>query len=139
QFFDVDWAGIRSFDWTLSALYRSEYFLTAYNNNGYRVEADGSTTEIPLLDMPPPNNNGALSDVGGAANPRFFWDEVDGFWLVNANAGVNFGDDERYRVDVWVENVTDEAFSTKGFVNSSVNIRYLNSPRMYGVRFRARF
>ncbi|MEM1188913.1 MAG: TonB-dependent receptor [Pseudomonadota bacterium] len=139
QYIDVDWAGIRSFDWTLSALYRSEYFLTAYNNNGYELDANGNTVEIPLLDMPPPNNNGALSDVGGAANSRFFWDEVDAFWLVNANAGVNFGDDERYRVDVWVENLTEEAFSTKGFVNSSVNIRYLNSPRMYGLRFRARF
>ncbi len=139
QTIDLNWNQFNSLDWTVSALYRDEYYLTAFNNKGYRVEADGSTTTIPLEDMPPPNNNGALSDVGGAANSRFFWDEVDSFWIFNANVGLNFGEDDQFRLSAWIENIDDEAFSSKGFINSSVNIRYLNAPRQYGVRFRANF
>lgn len=36
-------------------------------------------------------------------------------------------------------NSAEEAYSGKGFVNDSVNIRYLNSPRTYGMRFKAFF
>ena len=132
------WESVDSFDWTLNASYRSQYFLTAYNNKGYVVDANGNTTEIPLADMPAPNNNGNLSGTGGAANQNFYSDEVDGYFLLNLNAGVNFGGDS-YRFDVYVDNVTDQAVSTKGFINNSVNIRYLNSPRMYGMRFKAYF
>lgn len=139
QVIDLDWESLQSFDWTISALLRSEYFLTPFNNNGYAVDANGNSFEIPLTDLPAPNNNDALSDVGGAANARFFTDEVDGFYIINVNAGLNFGDDEQFRLDAYVENLTEEAFSGKGFVNSSVNIRYLNSPRIFGVRFKALF
>ncbi|MEJ2533206.1 MAG: TonB-dependent receptor [Halioglobus sp.] len=139
QYIDINWRDLRSFDWTISTLYRSDYYLTPYNNKGYVLDENGRTRTIPLIDMPPPGNNDALSGVGGPANSRFYYDKVDGFWIINVNAGFNFGDDERYRVDAYVENLTEEAFSTKGFINNSVNIRYLNSPRIYGVRFRARF
>ena len=89
--------------------------------------------------MPAPNNNGNLAGTGGAANANFLSDVVDDFWIVNLNAGLNFGDSQNYRIDAYVENVFEEAFSGKGFVNSSVNIRYLNAPRIYGLRFRAEF
>lgn len=139
QFVELDWGEVRSFDWTVSALYRSEYYLTPFNNKGYILDENGKTRAIPLIDMPPPGNNDALSGVGGPANARFYYDKVDGFWVINLNAGLNFGEDERFRLDAYVENVTEEAFSTKGFINNSVNIRYLNAPRIWGVRFRARF
>jgi iron complex outermembrane receptor protein len=89
--------------------------------------------------MTPPANNGALSGVGGEAGPNFFSDVVDGFFVVNASAGINFGETNQYRLDAYVENLFEQAFSTKAFVNSSVNIRYLNAPRIFGVRFRAYF
>jgi iron complex outermembrane receptor protein len=139
QVIDLNWNQFNTLDWTINAVYRSEYFLTAYNNKGYQLDANGNTQTIPLEDMPPPNNNDALSNVGGAANSRFFYDEVDSFWIFNANVGLNFGDDDQFRLSAWIENIDDEAFSTKGFINSSVNIRYLNAPRQYGVRFRANF
>ena len=139
QTIDLNWNSFNSLDWTVAALYRDEYYLTAYNNKGYSVDANGNTQTIPLADMPPPNNNGALAGVGGDANSRFFWDEVDSFWIFNANVGLNFGDDDQFRLSAWIENADDEAFSSKGFINSSVNIRYLNAPRQYGVRFRANF
>ncbi|MBL4826610.1 MAG: TonB-dependent receptor [Spongiibacteraceae bacterium] len=138
QTIDSPWEIVDSLDWTLNAIYRSEYFLTAYNNKGYELDANGNTVEIPLSDMPVPNNNGNLSGAGGDANAKFYSDNVDGYWLVNLNAGLNFGDGD-YRLDFYVENLTEEAASTKAFVNNSVNIRYLNSPRMYGMRFKAYF
>ncbi len=138
QTIDSPWKEVDTFDWTINAIYRSDYYLTAYNNKGYELDGNGNTVTIPLADMPAPNNNGNLSGVGGAANPNFYSDEVDGYWLVNVNAGMNFGGGT-YRLDFYVENATEEAASTKGFINNSVNIRYLNSPRIYGMRFRAYF
>lgn len=134
----LSWNDFNSFDWTVNLLYRSDYFLSPFNNKGYQV-VNGVSQEIPLSQMPAPNNNGRLSGIGGAANPNFYRDDVSGFVIINLNAGVNFGEDDRFRLDGYVENATNEAFSGKGFINNSVNIRYLNSPRMYGVRLRAKF
>ena len=66
-------------------------------------------------------------------------DKVDGYTTLNLSAGLNFGQDERFRVDAFVSNLTDEAYSGKGFINNSVNIRYLNTPRMFGLRFASKF
>lgn len=127
QYQEVDWGFVQSFDWTVSTLFRSSFFLTQFNN------------EFPDAGRFVPNNNGALSDVGGAAGIGFFSDTVDSFWLVNFNAGINMGDEEQHRLDFYMENVFEQAFTPKGFINGSVNIRYLNAPRIYGVRFRTRF
>ncbi len=143
QTIDIESESISSVDWTVNANYRSEYFLTAFNNKGYELDANGNTVVIPLADLPAPNNNGALATEPGAgqgpANANFFSDTVDDVVIVNLNAGINFGDDEQFRLDAYVENVFEEAYSTKAFVNSSVNIRYLNSPRIFGLRFKADF
>ncbi len=124
QTIPIEYEFLNSFDWTVNLLYRSEYFLSVFNNN-----ASGEA----------PNVNGALGDVGGIPGPGFFSDVVDDVIILNANVGLNFGEDDRFRLDGYVENATREAFSTKGFINSSVNIRYLNAPRIYGVRLRAEF
>lgn len=127
QNYQLDGDIVKSFDWTISTLFRSSFFLTQFNN------------EFPDPDRFVPNNNGALSGIGGPAGIGFFQDTVDSFWLVNFNAGINMGDDEQHRLDFYMENVFEQAFTPKGFINGSVNIRYLNSPRIYGVRFRTRF
>ena len=139
QNIDFTLGAIESIDWTVNVLYRSKFFLTPFNDKGYRREADGSTTEIPLSEMNSPLQNETLAAVGGDAGPEFFSDDVPGFFIVNASAGVNFGETGQYRVDGYVENLFEQAYSTKAFVNSSVNIRYLNAPRQFGVRFRAQF
>ncbi|MEM6627337.1 MAG: TonB-dependent receptor [Pseudomonadota bacterium] len=146
QTIDIDWTQIpslSSFDWTVSMVYRSEYFLSPFNNQGYIREADGSVSTVALENVTAtPNNNGAIANCagcGGDATPLFWRDDIDGFALFNLNAGLNFGDEEQFRLDGYVENVFEEAFSTKGFINDSVNIRYLNSPRIYGLRLRAQF
>lgn len=134
----LNWQGFNSFDWTVNLLYRSDYYLSPFNNKGYAVTG-GVSREIPLSQMPAPSNNGRLSGVGGPANPNFYRDDVDGFVIVNLNAGLNFGETDQYRLDAYVENATNQAFSGKGFINNSVNIRYLNAPRMYGFRLKAAF
>ena len=145
QTIDIDSEYVSSFDWTVNVNYRSKFYLSPFNSKGYELDANGNTVEIPLTDMPAPNNNGALATepyAEGQAvlpNARFFSDQVGSVAIVNLNAGINFGDAEQFRLDAYVENVFEEAYSTKAFVNSSVNIRYLNSPRIFGVRFRSFF
>ena len=129
---------IKGIDWTLSLSFRTDYFLSIYNNKGYAVDDNGDTIEIPLEEMSPANNP-ALADTGGQANGNFFSDEVGSYAQFNANAGFNFGSDDRYRVDFWVNNITDEAYSGKAFINNSVNIRFLNSPRTWGINFKSSF
>ena len=140
QTIPVEWQSVSSLDWTVNLAYRSEYFLTPFNNKGYELDGDGNTVEIPLADMPAPNTNGILNvPPAGTPGGLFFSDVVPASTIVNAVAGVNFGEDDQFRFDVYAENLFEEAISTKGFVNASVNIRYLNSPRIFGARLRAKF
>ena len=134
---DVDWGGVQSFDWTINVAYRSKYYLTAYNSEGWGDDGNGNPVRIPLRDMAFNNNNDAFGPT--QLNGLAMRDDVDGFTTVNVSAGLNFGQDESMRVDGFISNLTDEVYSGKGFINNSVNIRYLNTPRMYGIRFSAKF
>lgn len=138
QTLDVEWGGISSFDWTINATYRSKYYLTAFNNRGFGRDANGNIVEIPLSQMPF-NNGSNPAGGGGPAGGLAMRDDVDGFITVNVSAGVNFGDEGQFRIDGFVSNLTDEVYSGKGFINNATNIRYLNTPRMYGIRFSSQF
>ena len=133
---DVNWGSISAYNWTLSMAHRSHYFLTPYNNQGYAENEAGEQIRIPLEEMVP-NNNGALSNAGGEANGRFFSDRVEGYVQLNFSAGLAFG--EHFRLDAFVNNLTEEVYSGKGFINQDVNIRFLNNPRTYGLSLRAQF
>ena len=120
-------------------LYRSEYFLNPQNEIAFVV--DGATGELvptPLENLTP-NNFGPIVDTNGPDNGLAFSSRVDDFVVLNIVAGINFGEDNRFRLDGYVENFTNEAFSGRGFINNTVNIRFLNEPRQYGARLRARF
>ena len=121
-----------SFDWTFSGNYRSEYYLSIYNNQGF--DSDGNP--IPLEDMPVNSSSFITSQGFEASNGRFLSDKVPSTMIFNFNTGINFGSESQYRVEAWVSNLTDETYSTKAFINDSVNIRFLNTPRMYGMRFK---
>ncbi|MBW8808229.1 MAG: hypothetical protein JF591_05225 [Lysobacter sp.] len=138
QTIDIGRGALSSFDWTINLTYRSDYYLTAFNSRGFGLDANGRVIEIPLRDMP--FNNGSNPAAGGGpANGLAMRDDVDGFVTVNVSAGLNFGSDNQFRIDGFVSNLTDEVYSGKGFVNNATNIRYLNTPRMYGVRFSSQF
>jgi iron complex outermembrane receptor protein len=138
QTLGVNWGSVSSLDWTLNLLYRSKYYLTPFNSKGYALDDNGNQIEVPLA-MLTPNDNDALTPSGGTVDGRFFSDEVDAFAQINLSGGMNFGAEERFRIDGFITNLTEEAYSGKGFINSSVNIRFLNAPRTYGLRLRAAF
>lgn len=135
QTFLLDSSWVNSLDWQLSMLYRSRFFLTPFNNKGY----DETNNPIPLREMLV-NNNSLITDAGfSPANGNFMSDEVPGVTIWNASLGFNLGEEDALRVEFWGSNLTDETYSTKGFINPSVNIRFLNVPRMVGARLRVRF
>ena len=53
--------------------------------------------------------------------------------------GVRRAAQDQFRLSGYISNVTDKAYSGKGFINDSVNLRYLNNPRTYGLQFAANF
>ncbi|GAB3113035.1 TonB-dependent receptor [Aestuariicella hydrocarbonica] len=135
QALDVDWGIISGVDWSVSMTYRSKFYLTPFNDTGY----DANGNEIPLRDMAA-NTNWLITGAGyEEANGEFLSDDVPATTIWNLNAGMNFGDEGKYRLEGWVSNLTEETYSGKGFINSDVNIRFLNPPRMGGVRFIAHF
>lgn len=138
QVIPVTWGAVKSVDWSVNMMYRSDYYLSAFNSKGYGTDANGNVIEIPLANMPV-NNGSNPAQAGGPANGMFLRDDVGSFAVFNATVGMNFGDFEQFRIDVYGSNLTNEAFSGKGFINDSVNIRYLNTPRTFGLRFTATF
>jgi iron complex outermembrane receptor protein len=119
-----------SFDWTISATYRSKFYLSPYNSKGY--DADGNPAPLEGLSV---NNHWLIMGAGFApANGNFMSDRVPSTTVWNFNVGANMGDEEQFRVEAWWSNFTDETFSGKAFINDSVNIRFLNPPSMWGVR-----
>ncbi len=127
---------LNSFDWNVNINYRSSFFLSPLNNQdlaflGGTIEGPGVNSFISFT------NQGI--DQGGVAGSQFFRSDVPGFVTLNAVVGINFGEDDRFRLDGFVENATNTAFSGRGFINSAVNIRFLNPPRQFGGRLRVRF
>ncbi|SFC72997.1 iron complex outermembrane recepter protein [Microbulbifer thermotolerans] len=105
-----------TFDWTLSAQYRSDYYLTIWNNTDYDL-VDGETV------------------VG--SDPDYA-DAVDGY--LNLDAGLGFTDNSgRFRIEAYGANLTDEVVSQKGIIDHGNNLRFTNLPRTYGMRFKVNF
>ncbi|TQV69907.1 TonB-dependent receptor [Exilibacterium tricleocarpae] len=112
-------------DFTLSSTTRSEYFLSAFNSQGF--DADGNP--VPLSETP---NNGAADQGLG------FSDKVDGYTLFNLTAGYS-NDEHNFRVEGYVNNITDEIVSTKAILQPNLNLRFMNNPRTAGVRVKYTF
>lgn len=135
QEISLDWGPLRAADWSITSNYRSEFYLSIYNNQGF----DSNGNPAPLRSMTI-DNHWLITGAGfDQANGNFLSDRVGATNIINLNAGASFGLDEQYRVEAWISNLTEETYSTKAFINNSVNIRFLNVPRMYGIRFIARF
>lgn len=114
QVIDTDWG---SFDWVVSAQYKSEYYLSIWNNVDYDL-VDGETV------------------VG--SDPQYT-DSVDGYVNVDAGVGFNAGDHDQYRVELFGTNLTDEVYSNKGIIDHGNNLRFTNLPRSYGLRLKFNF
>ena len=102
-------------DWQVLTSYRSSYHLSPFNQDDV-ARPEGSTIC---------GSNDAL--VCG------FEEEQDGFWNVNLTAGISY---DQWRVEVFATNLFDETVSQKALLGNNLNLRFLNLPRTYGLRFR---
>jgi iron complex outermembrane receptor protein len=101
-------------DWQALVSYRSSYYLTQYNELG-------------------------VVTLGGAAASALaagFPDRQKGYATLNLGLGYTL---ERYRIEAFATNLTNEQASTKALVGASLNVRFLNDARSYGLRVRANF
>ena len=101
-----------SIDGILSFGYRSSQFMTIFNG-------------INFSDSPDPI--GRLDD------------SVDGYFTIDAGAGYNFGDDDQYRFETYVNNLTGIEREQAIIITQFDNTRFFSPPRTYGARFRAKF
>ncbi|MEL6360668.1 MAG: TonB-dependent receptor [Pseudomonadota bacterium] len=65
-------------------------------------------------------------------------DEVGGYVTIDMGAGVSFGEANKYRVEAYVNNLTDIERPQAIIITQFDNTRFFNAPRTYGVRLRAR-
>lgn len=103
-------------DWQFLAKYRSEYFLTQFND----------------LDINDPDAGIITVEQEGQSSLQ------DGFVTVNFGAGYTIADG-KYRVEVFGQNIFDETASQKAIVGNDLNLRFLNEARTWGIRGIARF
>lgn len=111
QHFDV---GPGKFDWQALLAYRSSYYLSQFNND-----------DIVFLD-------GTRQTALQAGFP----DREKGFTTLNLGAGYTIGN---FRIEAWASNLLNEEASMKALVGSSLNLRFLNDARSYGLRARVTF
>jgi iron complex outermembrane receptor protein len=100
-------------DWQALVNYRSDYYLTQFN-------------ELPV-------------EVGGktlSALAAGFPDKQKGYATLNIGVGYGQGN---WRVEAFGTNVTNEQASQKAIVGPNLDIRFLNDARTYGVRGRMSF
>lgn len=104
-------------DWILSAQYRSEYFLSIYNQKAFDAEGNPVATEL---------RNTAFDDT------------VDSFFRADFGVGMNLRDGA-IRLEGYINNLTDETYSSKSILAPGLNLRFYNLPRTYGVRMKMYF
>lgn len=103
--------GDNSLDWQVLAKYRSEYFLSQFNENDV-VLLDGSS--LTALEA-------GHSDLEPTAT------------TINVGIGYNIAE-HNLRLEAYGQNITDEEISQKSIVGAGNNIRFLNDARTYGLR-----
>jgi iron complex outermembrane recepter protein len=97
---------VGEFDWSLSGQTKSTMYMTPYNGEG----RDSAGNENPLL-----------SDVVP--------------WTTRLDASVGYTRSEGdIRFDAFVANLTDATYMTSLLAASSVNLRFFNPPRQFGLR-----
>jgi iron complex outermembrane receptor protein len=99
------------FDGVVSVGYRSSQNMTIFNG------IDFSNPDDP---------EGRLNDV------------VTGYVTVDAGFGFSYGDEGKYRIEAFVNNLTDIERPQAIIITQFDNTRFFNAPRTYGVRVRGR-
>ena len=77
----------------------------------------------------------SASQTDFGSNPDF---EIDSYTLVGLRAGLG-AEDDRWRVELWGNNITDRFYVTNIFKPGDMVVRLAGMPATYGVTFRTRF
>ncbi len=101
-----------SFDWVISAGYRSSTFQTIFNSIDFNPDDDAEER---------------LNDV------------VTGYWTFDMGAGYSHGDDGRMRFEVYANNVTNKQKEAAIIITQFDNTRFFTRPRTFGARMRLKF
>jgi len=66
-------------------------------------------------------------------------DTVDGYFTIDAGAGYSHGDDGKWRIEAYVNNLTGIEREQAIIITQFDNTRFFSPPRTYGLRVRAKF
>lgn len=66
-------------------------------------------------------------------------DRVPGYWTLDAGLGYTHGDEGKYRIEAYMSNITNVQQAQGLIITQFDNTRFLNRPRIYGIRGRAKF
>lgn len=66
-------------------------------------------------------------------------DRVPGYWTLDGGIGYSHGDDGKYRIEAYMSNITNVQQAQGLIITQFDNTRFLNRPRIYGIRGRAKF
>jgi len=104
------------FDYLISAGYRSSQFHTIFNS----LEFDAM-------------------NVGTEVQSGRLLDRIDGFFTLDVGAGYSFGSDGKFRVEGYVNNLTNVVHESAIIITQFDNTRFFTRPRTYGGRVRFKF
>jgi iron complex outermembrane receptor protein len=114
-------------DWVISGTYKSRQYLTAFNGGPGQ---NGSRT-VTAVDA----NN--VATAYGAEQLRLF-DKVDGYFHMDLGLGYTH-EATNARIELYINNVTDEAHATQAGIDTGTQEFIFNPPRTYGVRMQVSF
>lgn len=66
-------------------------------------------------------------------------DRVPGYWTLDGGLGYSHGDEGKYRIEAYISNITNVQQAQGLIITQFDNTRFLNRPRIFGVRGRAKF
>ena len=101
-----------SIDGIVSVGYRSSQHMTIFNGIDFNLDDDVSAR----LD-----------------------DTVDGYFTVDAGVGYSHGDDDKWRLEAYVNNLTGIEREQAIIITQFDNTRFFSPPRTYGARLRVKF
>jgi iron complex outermembrane recepter protein len=114
-------------DWVVSGTYKSRQYLTAFNGGPGQ---NGSRT-VTAVDA---------NNVATAYGPEqlSLFDRVDAYFHMDLGLGYTHAASNA-RVELYVNNVTDEAHATQAGIDTQTQEFIFNPPRTYGVRLQVSF
>jgi iron complex outermembrane receptor protein len=115
-------AGI--FDWVINGQTKTQHYMTVFNGEGQL---------LPEINGNEPTGSGSYQAL--LVNPQRLTDVIPAYTRFDAGAGWKHPDG-RIGISLFVNNVFNAAYATSIIATPGLNLRFFNTPRTAGVRFR---